>query len=221
MSLSIGVIEDDEAICSYLVEIISASNLCKLAGFARNGEEAKKLIAADQADVYLVDLGLPDADGVDLIALIKATCSAAQSLVISTFGDSKHITRSIKAGASGYLLKEEVGPAIINRIIAVHNGVSPISPSLVRHLFQKMAESTEDNLAASNRRGIEKFGLSPREIQVLSLLIKAVPILNMAEQLSLSSHTVNEYLRSIYKKLNVHSRAMAVHVAVINGFRES
>jgi DNA-binding CsgD family transcriptional regulator len=84
-----------------------------------------------------------------------------------------------------------------------------------------MAESTEDNLVASNRRGIEKFGLSPREIQVLSLLIKAVPILNMAEQLSLSSHTVNEYLRSIYKKLNVHSRAMAVHVAVSNGFRQS
>lgn len=220
MSLSIGIIEDDDAIRNYLVELISASNLCKLAGFACNGEEAKKLIATDQADVYLVDLGLPDADGVDLIALIKATCSAAQSLVISTFGDSKHITRSIRAGASGYLLKEEVGPAIINRIVAVHNGVSPISPSLVKHLFQKMAENGDEKAAAASRRGIEKFGLSARETQVLSLLIKAVPILNMAEQMCLSSHTINEYLRSIYRKLNVHSRAMAVHVAVSNGFRD-
>ena len=104
MTLTVSIIEDDPETRAYLVNLINASNRCELIGSARSGAEARVLIAQNKTEVYLVDLGLPDADGVDLIALIKTSCPTARSLVLSTFGDAKHINRSIRA---------DTGPCII------------------------------------------------------------------------------------------------------------
>ena len=84
--------------------------------------ESVSAILANRADIYLVDLGLPDVDGIDLIKLISEKCPDAHSIVISTFGDAKHVMRSLRSGASGYLLKEEIQPSLIDKIIATHNG---------------------------------------------------------------------------------------------------
>jgi DNA-binding NarL/FixJ family response regulator len=219
MSLSVSLIEDDDKIRQYLTEIIQSSNYCTLQGVAKNGAEARKIIEEDKTDVYLVDLGLPDVDGTELIALIKATCLDAQSLVISTFGDSKHISSSIRAGASGYLLKDEIAPALIDKIVALRNGASPISSSLIKHLFEKLADSKDGKAGQISEKEFAKFGLAPRELDVLKHLVNGLPIYNIADQLAISTHTVNQHLRSIYQKLNVHSRSMAVRIAVQNGFK--
>lgn len=221
MSLFISLIEDDDTIRQYLSEIIRSSHHCTLQGAAKNGAEARELIKKDETDVYLVDLGLPDVDGVELIALIKASCKSAKSLVITTFGDSKHINNSIRAGASGYLLKEEIGPRLNEKIIALSNGFSPISKSLVKYLFKEVSDGPGDSSGKekyATDQDFADFGLAARELEVLSNLVKGAPIFNIASHLGISIHTVNQHLRSIYKKLNVHSRSMAVHVAVQNGF---
>ena len=147
MSLTVSIIEDDAQIRSHLADLINASNRCELIGSACDGAEARVSISQDKTEVYLVDLGLPDVDGVDLIALIKTSCPAARCLVLSTFGDTKHINRSIRAGASGYVLKDEVNSTLIDKIVTVHNGDSPVSASLIKLLFQQISGQGEKNKA--------------------------------------------------------------------------
>ena len=139
LTVSISIIEDDAQIREHLVALINDSNLCNLIGSASNGAEARVLISRNETDIYLVDLGLPDVDGVDLIALIKSSCPTARCLVLSTFGDAKHINRSIRAGASGYLLKHESHSGLIEKIVSLHNGESPVSASLVKLLFHQIS----------------------------------------------------------------------------------
>lgn len=217
MTLTVTIIEDDAQIRADLVNLINASNRCELIGSASNGAEAKVLIAEDKTDVYLVDLGLPDADGVDLIALIKSSCVSARSLVLSTFGDTKHLKRCIRAGASGYLLKDEANLELINKIVKTHNGESPVSPALVKLLFRQISEQEEKKESNNN---FAKFALAPRELAVMNLLIQGLSVFNIGDKLRISTHTVNQHLRSIYQKLDVHSRAMAVSIAIQNGFLE-
>ena len=217
MTLSVSIIEDDAQIRAHLVDLITASNRCNLVGSASNGAEARVLIAQNKTEVYLVDLGLPDVDGVDLIALIKSSCPTARCLVLSTFGDTKHINRSILAGASGYVLKDEANLALIDKIVTVHNGESPISASLVKLLFQQISGQGEKK---QSNNTFAQFALAPRELEVMHLLISGFSIIKIGDKLCISSHTVNQHLRSIYRKLNVHSRAKAVNVAIQNGFLE-
>ena len=218
MTLSVVIVEDDDLIRAHLADLINASNRCALVGSARNGAEAIALIEQDLADVYLVDLCLPDADGVDLIALIKSSCTDARSMVLSTFGDAKHMNRSIRAGALGYLLKDQPDASLIDKIVALHNGESPVTPSLIKVLFNNTI--AQDHNKASDKR-FERFSLGPREIEVLHLLIDGLPIFNIGDRLCISSHTVNQHLRSIYRKLDVHSSAMAVSTAIQYGFLET
>ncbi len=218
MSISVAIIEDDPLVSQHVSDLILRSVHCTLAGTARNKSEAMALIADDQADVYLVDLGLPDVDGVDLIANIKSNCPNAQSMVLSTFGDAKHISRSLKAGATGYLLKDERGPTLIDKIVALHNGYSPVSPQVAKVLVQGMAGQPIDTRNDADRaEALARFRLVPREIEVLGLLAEGLPIVTIADRLSISTHTVNQHLRGVYRKLSVRSRAMAVHVARAQG----
>lgn len=214
MTLTVSIIEDDVQTRGRLVDLVNASNRCQLFGSAQNGAEAKQLIAKDKTDVYLVDLGLPDVDGVELIKIIKKKCSAACSLVISTFGDAKHINRSIQAGATGYLLKDVSDVTLIDKIVTVYNGESPVTPSLVKLLFQQIAFHETKKVVD---KSFDKFLLSDRELQVMCLLIRGWTTFNIGESLFISAHTVNQHLRAIYRKLDVNSRAMAVAVAVQHG----
>lgn len=218
MPIAVTIIEDDPQIRAHLVDLINSSNHCKLIGSARNGAEAMQLINKDEADIYLVDLGLPDADGVELIALIKNSCPNARSMVLTSFGDRKHITRSILAGASGYILKDESDLKLLEKIVALHNGESPFSPSLIKLLFQHI--SGQGRKKENSSKTFAQFTLTSRELEVMHFLILGLTISNIGEQISTSPHTVNQHLRSIYRKLDVRSRAMAVSKAIQNGFLE-
>jgi DNA-binding NarL/FixJ family response regulator len=220
MSLSISIIEDDDTIRQHLNEIIKSSAHCTLQGSAKNGAEARLIIKEDKTDIYLVDLGLPDVDGLDLIAIIKSSCHNAKVLVITTFGDDKHMSSSIRAGASGYLLKEDIGPDLNEKIIALSNGFSQISKSLVKSLFKEISAGSDKHYEKNKLNNLSDFSFAPRELEVLKALMTGAPIFNIAVDIGISTHTVNQHLRSIYKKFNVHSRAMAVNFAIKNGFTE-
>jgi DNA-binding NarL/FixJ family response regulator len=221
MSIAVSIIEDDRSVRQHLIEAINSSPLCTLVGAAGNKAEAMTLIASNETDVYLVDLGLPDIDGVDLIASIKKSCESAQSLVLSAFGDAKHISRSIRAGAMGYLLKEEQNTTLIDKIVSLHNGLAPISPLVAKILIQQINSTKAVQHNDSTKTGVAvHIGLRAREIEVLKYLSTGLSIMHIADKLFISTHTVNQHLRSIYRKLDVRSRSMAVHVARQNGILE-
>ncbi len=218
MSISVAIIEDDQSVRTHLESIIRASNLCVLSGSAGHRAEAMALIDKNTTDVYLVDLGLPDVDGVDIIAYIKEHCAHAQSMVLSTFGDAKHVGRSIRAGAKGYLLKDEASHTLIEKIVALHNGASPISAPIAKILFQQLSESQNEPAAQQARtEAIARFQLGAREVDVIGELALGLSIVHIADRLNISPHTVNQHLRNIYRKLNVRSRSLAVFVAKENG----
>jgi len=218
MAIAVSIVEDDDSIRNYLVQLINESNQCTLAGAARNGAEAKAIIHQQRTDVYLIDLGLPDLDGVELISLIKNTTPEARCMVVSTFGDAKHMDRSIRAGAVGYFLKDLPDPKIIENIITLHNGESLVTPSLLKLLFQNISKLPN---VINKSAGFEQFGLGTRELEVMRLLIEGLPIFDIGDRLCISTHTVNQHLRAIYRKLDVHSRAKAVNIAIRHGLLEN
>ncbi len=218
MSIAVSIIEDDYSVRQYLAGVISSSPLCILVGTARNRAEAMALIEKNITDIFLVDLGLPDVDGIDLIAKIKVSCGGAQSLVLSTFGDIRHVSRSIRAGAMGYLLKEERDSVLIDKIVALQNGLSPVSPLVASMLFQHVGSGKILLGSEINREeAVVRAGLGAREVQVLKLLAMGLSVVAIADKIFISTHTVNQHLRSIYRKLEVRSRSMAVYVAQKNG----
>lgn len=221
LSILVSIIEDEPSVRNHLADTVSGSSLCRLAGTASNRAEAMTLFDQNITDVYLVDLGLPDVDGVDLISHIKTHCQGAQSMVLSNFGDAKHVGRSIRAGATGYLLKEEPVSSIIDRIVALHNGVSPLSPRVAKVLVQQINGSQAATQKGTLRKNaMVQFQMSTREVDVLRQLAAGMSIVQIGAMLEISTHTVNQHLRSLYRKLSVHSRSMAVHVARQNGLLE-
>ena len=220
MAISVSIIEDEDLTREHLACLVSSSNLCKLAGSASSGKAAVELIEQNVSDVYLVDLGLPDVDGIELISLIRASCREAQIMVLSTLGDARHIDRSIRAGATGYLLKDRAYSDLVEQIVRLHNGECLVSPSLIKNLFKSLASSSASVQNLSDQ-GFQKFLLSPRETAVMRMLVGGLPVVAIADALNVSSHTINQHLRSIYRKLQVHSRSRAVAVAVQNGFLET
>jgi DNA-binding NarL/FixJ family response regulator len=220
MPISVSIIEDEDLTREHLACLVSSSNLCRLAGSASSGKAARELIEQNISDVYLVDLGLPDVDGIELISLIKVSCREAQIMVLSTLGDARHIDRSIRAGATGYLLKDRAYSDLVEQIVRLHNGECLVSPSLIKNIFKSLASSSASGHNLSDH-GFQKFLLSPRETAVMRMLVGGLPVVAIADSLNVSSHTINQHLRSIYRKLEVHSRSRAVAVAVQNGFLES
>ena len=218
MSIAVVIIEDDPAVMKRLVDVISNSSFCEVVGIAKNRGEAVAAILANRADLYVLDLGLPDVDGVELIRLIKEKCPESRSVVVSTFGDSKHVMRSLRAGASGYLLKEEIQPSMVDKLVSAHNGQAPLSPAVAQLVVERIS-MLENNVRpqVDRQKVLRDLGMGEREWEVLRHLVEGLPIVEIGRRLSISHHTVNQHLRSVYRKLGVKSRAMAANAARLYG----
>lgn len=218
MSITVGIVEDDPIVLEGLSRIIRDSSQVRLAGVARTGAQAMAMAREGGIDVYLVDLGLPDMSGVEVIARIMRESKSAQCMVLSAFGDQRHLMESLSAGATGYVLKDEALPHLVDNIVRLHNGAAPLSPVVAKLLVNQLVQRSLEAPDTDRRlQAIRKFGLAPREVEVLDLLAQGLPIALIATKLTVSSHTVNQHLRGVYRKLGVHSRAMAVAEARASG----
>jgi DNA-binding NarL/FixJ family response regulator len=187
--------------------------LTLIAEFA-NATTAMAAIPPLIPDVALVDLGLPDKTGFDVIAHIHHAAPRAEIMVVSVFGGERNLLRAIEAGATGYLLKDAMPPDFLAAIHALRAGESPISPSLARHLLNRYRPVTEPqgggDLAPSDAGG---EGLTAREIDILERIASGASIAEIAQLLFLSTHTVKTHVKNIYRKLEAHSRVQAVSIA--------
>ena len=168
--------------------------------------EGLALLAGPPAEVLLVDLGLPDGSGIEMIRAARQAWSDCAVMVATLYGDEERVFASLEAGASGYLLKDSLASSIVDDIRNLHAGGSPISPLIARRLlrhFQPPASS----------RPVPGIELSARERQVLELITRGYSVAEIAEQLQVSPWTVQTYVRRVYEKLGVHSKAAAVNAA--------
>jgi len=168
----------------------------------------------NRPDIMLVDLGLPDGNGIALIQELKAIHPSAEAMVVSVFDEEEKVVGAIRAGASGYLLKDMLKEDIGTSIMGVLNGRAPISPSIARYILKALSAP---NHSATNDAPEASIDLSDRETEVLNLIARGYSRKEIASLLQLSKHTVVSHIRHIYAKLEVHSRNEAVFEACQQG----
>jgi DNA-binding NarL/FixJ family response regulator len=206
----IGIVEDDAILGSALGETLSSVDHFEVVGWAETYQEGRALLERE-LDVLLVDLGLPDGSGLDLITLSQEK-KALRTLVLSVFGDVRHVVQAIERGADGYILKGAESIEIKAAIEIVQSGGAPISPAVAGHILARVRRSE-----ASSQAGTTTSNLTPREIEVLTHLAKGLSYKDVAAIEGLSYHTVADHVKAIYRKLAVNSRSEAVFEAVQTG----
>lgn len=229
--LGIIVVEDDPKFRDAFVRVVEAAPDMRLLGAAANGAQARALLARHEPDVLLVDLDLPDENGLGIIRHAVRQRPDCDIMVITVFGDERHVIESIEAGASGYLLKDTMPEDFVEQIRVLHAGGSPISPTIARQLLTRFkapaaapavaatptaAAAVPDALAPEHAAGAaagERAALSEREHTVLALVMKGFTCDEIAGLLSVSRHTVMTYVKRVYRKLQVNSRTEAVYEA--------
>ena len=202
MSIRVSIIEDDAALRRVIRERVSSDPRFHVASDYASAESAVTQLTKDQPDVVLSDINLPGMSGIECVRRLKPQMPQTQFLMLTVYDDSENIFQALAAGATGYLVKRASRGELLDAIVNVHRGESPMSSGIAR----KVVASFQRPEAADS--ATEK--LSPRERQVLELLAQGFLYKEIADQLRLSIPTVNGYVRSIYEKLQVHSRSQAV-----------
>lgn len=181
----------------------------KIVGEASNGLEAVDKARDLSPDVILMDLRMPELDGVEAITRIKADNQEIKFIILTTYSDDEYIFRGIAAGARAYLLKDAPREELFKAIRAVSRGESLIQPVVASRVLDKLAELSRKTPAADV--------LSEREIEVLRLMAKGVSNKDIADHLSITQSTVKTNITSIFQKLNVTTRTEAVTTAFKKG----
>ncbi len=206
------VVDDDDAFRESVCAAIARDNDLELAAQVNSVAAAREAIGHGDFDVALIDLGLPDGNGIDLIREISRTLPDADVMVVTVFGDEAHVLASIEAGATGYLLKRSLNDTLGETVRELRAGGSPISPVIARQLLHRFKRDTPES-PQQPAAVVDDGGLSEREREVLLFIAKGFTVGEIANMLHLSAHTVATHVKHIYRKLAVHSRTEAVFEA--------
>ncbi len=209
MSLTLWLIEDNASFCRTIQRVISRlQNVESVRGFGAFEEAIAALADATLPDIVLLDVGLPGMSGIEGIAPLKAAAPDVQILILTAFEDDDKIFRAICAGANGYLLKTSTTAEIASAVAEVQSGGSPMTPRIARRVLEMFAKANPPKA---------DYGLSPREQEILQILVDGKTVKEAAAALGISFHTADEYIRSVYGKLQVHTRGGAVAKALKEG----
>ncbi len=208
MPARVLLVEDDDATREYLAQCLSADPRLELVAAIGTVSDARRLLHAAAIDVLVVDLALPDGDGIELIRDARQNFPHIECMVISVFDSDQRVITAIEAGAHGYLLKDRTALEIVDAVCTLLNGGSPISPSIARHILRRLDHST------APAGGSE---LTPREKAVLGCFARGASYAETAVELGVTQHTIETHVKSIYRKLEVNSRAAAVFTALQRG----
>lgn len=211
--IHVAIVEDDLGFRRALTEAIESAKDIRLAGVAGTRAEGLKLLQGAPTDVLLVDLGLPDGSGIDVIKAAVQQWHSCSIMVATNFGDETHVIRSIEAGASGYLLKDSSPARIVDEIRSLASGGSPISPIIARQVLARFRQMGAGGISRPTAADDPPQLLSAREKEVLELITKGFTANEIARLMSLSPFTVRSFVRRIYSKLNVTSKAEAIYEA--------
>lgn len=205
------IVDDHEIVRKGLRAIFNLENGFEIVGEARDGVEAVKKTKDFMPDIVLMDLRLPEMDGIAAAQRIKSFAPQIQILALTSFDEDEEIIHAIKAGVSGYLLKDALPEDLIKAVYEIHKGHSLLDPTVTRKLLNQLSLVFQDY----TDKGGEK--LSPREVEVLELIARGFSNKEIAAELWISEKTVKTHVSSILHKLKQPSRAQAVLYAYREG----
>ena len=198
----VAVVEDNATFRRFLVDLIDGTTGCHCVAACRSAEEALATIPAQHPDVVLMDIRLPGMSGIECVAKLKEKVPQIDILMLTTYEESDLIFESLRAGATGYLLKNMPPAELINAVVQARTGGSPLSMRIARKIvghFQEIKKPQSETEA-----------LTKREQEILSLLAKGFLYKEIADQLHISINTVRVHVQKVYEKLHVHSRSQAI-----------
>jgi DNA-binding NarL/FixJ family response regulator len=214
-AMSVLVVEDEAEFLRQYCDAIAREPDMHLVGAVSSFASALALIEQAVPDLLVIDLGLPDGNGADLIRRAAKLRPDCDSLVVTVFGDDRHVIDAIEAGATGYLLKDSPPGELVRCMRELREGGAPISPSIARRLLERMRAPPAMPAAAGASAATvpEPSPLTEREAGILRLVAKGLSFAEVGGALGISPHTVVAHVKKIYRKLSVHSRGEAVFEA--------
>jgi len=209
-TIKILIADDHPVVREGLIAMIKREPDFKVLGEATNGIEAVKKSRELKPDIVLMDLRMPELDGVEAMRQIASFAPATKFIILTTFSDDEYIFRGIEAGARAYLLKDAPREDLFRAIRAVYRGESLIQPVVASKVLDRFAELSRQAQAPAEL-------LSEREIEVLKLIAKGDANKEIAAELHITDSTVKTHVSSIFQKLNAKDRTDAVMQAVKRG----
>lgn len=220
--IRVALVEDDAGTRERLAKAIASSEGLALLYCAETAADILRWLQGNQPDVLLVDLGLPDRSGLDVIDACQQLAPAAEVMVVTMFGDEQHMIKAFEAGAKGYLLKDGTEDDLVTHVMSLHAGGSPMSPIIARQLLSRMTRATPGaaefapGMGAApdldtTRQDAEK--LTSRELEVLTLVARGYTYAELSKLLNVALSTIQTHVKNIYGKLAVHNKTEAVFEA--------
>lgn len=232
------VVEDLQATQEWLVSVLRAGFPGIQVRTAGSVAEASECLQEGDPDIALIDLGLPDGEGVEIIRALNKSSPGTACIVTTIFDDDSHLFTALQAGALGYVLKDQEPELLVHRLQGIIKGQPPLSPTIARRLLEHFRAPSHDAsaaishvatalaprddksaraTAAISRGEADGQALSGRETDVLRLIAKGYTTTRTAELLGISTHTASGYIKDIYRKLNIGNRAEAALEATRRG----
>jgi DNA-binding NarL/FixJ family response regulator len=202
-TIKVAIVEDDNRFRQSLRRVIESKASLKCISEYAVGAEAIEKIPRDKPDVVLMDLNLPDCSGAEITAQLKAKLPNISVVILTVYNDAEHIFKALRAGASGYLLKQASAPEIIEAVAEAYRGGAPMTSEIARKVIAAFHETKPSPSPMEE--------LAPREMEILQLVANGFANKEIADKMSITLSTVCWYLHEIYKKLHVQSRVQAVN----------
>jgi DNA-binding NarL/FixJ family response regulator len=206
--ITVAIVEDEREIRECLTLLINGTDGYSCVGSYRSMEEALEKIPRQLPDVLLSDIGLPGMNGIDGVRALKQRYPDLLVLMLTVYDDDERIFDAMCAGACGYLLKKTPPARLLDSLTEVVAGGAPMSPEVARRVIALFREIRPPDRA--------EYHLTPHETRLLKLFVEGHNYKTAAAELHVSVNTVNFHVRSIYDKLQVHSRSEAVAKALLN-----
>jgi DNA-binding NarL/FixJ family response regulator len=202
MRAGVIIVEDDRAVRENLAALVRTDERLRLLGAFVSAEEALREIPVLAPDLVVMDINLPRMNGIECVARLKLQLPRLLVLMLTVYEDDDSIFRALKAGANGYLVKRDASEKLLEALQEVQHGGAPMSAHIARQVVQFFHRS---ELPAN-----EAERPSPREREILDLLVKGLVLKEVADQLGIGLETVRTHVNHIYQKLHVRSRIEAV-----------
>lgn len=220
--IRVVVVDDKLQNRKIVSEKLSKNNFFQIVFQANDGgdflNQIKNLGTDDLPHIVLMDLEMPHIDGIAAIATASSLYPAIKFVVLTIFDDDEKIFNAIKAGACGYLLKDESGQALTDMLLNLwESGAGPISPSIAFKILQMLQMQDNTSIKNNTVSDTDIFQLSVREKEILELLVNGLEYKEIGNRLFISANTVKKHCINIYQKLHVNSKAQAIKIAYTKG----
>ncbi len=216
MTVRVFLVDDHEVVRRGLRDLIDAADGLAVVGEAGTVEEALSLLPDSEADVAVLDVRLPDGNGVELCRELKARCEDLHALMLTSFDDDDALMNAVMAGAAGYVLKQIRGTDLVDAIRQVATGKSLLDPIITERAFQRLRDVPQDV-----SRAAPASALTPREGLILDLIADGCTNRQIAAELHLSEKTVKNYVSNLLRKLGMRGRTEAAVYATLSRGRTS